>query len=135
MSEHTANLDKIVETLSALTVLDMAKLKTLLEEKWGVKAQAAVAAVAVAPAQGGGGAAAAAEEATEFNVFLASVDPAKKMGLIKVIRELTGLGLKEAKDIVEGAPKEIKHGAGKAEAQDIKKKVEEAGGKVELKGV
>lgn len=134
MSEHTANLDKIVETLSGLTVLDMAKLKTLLEEKWGVKAQAAVAAVAAAPAAGGA-AAAPAEESTEFNVILRSIDDTKKMGLIKAVREITGLGLKEAKDIVEGTPKEIKQGAGKAEANEMKKKLEEAGGKVTLKGL
>jgi len=134
MSEQTANLDKIVETLSSLTVLDMSKLKKLLEEKWDVKAQAAAVAVAAAPAAGGADAA-AAEEATEFNITLASIDASKKIAIIKVVREITGLGLKEAKEIVEGAPKEIKQGAGKAEAEEIKKKIEEAGGKAEVKGV
>lgn len=134
MSEHTANLEEIVKTLNNLKALDLAKLKKMLEDAWGVKAQAAVAAVVAAPAAGGAPAA-AAEESTEFNVILSSVDQTKKMGIIKVVRELTGLGLKEAKDLVEGAPKEIKHGAGKAEAADMKKKIEEAGGKVDLKGL
>lgn len=132
MSQDTAKLDQIVETLSNMTVLDLAKLKTLLEDKWGVKAAAAAVAVAAGPAPAAAGS--AEEEATEFNVTLVSVDESKKIAIIKAIREVTGLGLKEAKDIADGAPKEIKHAAAKAEAEDIKKKLEAAGGKVELKG-
>jgi len=132
MGDQTANLEKIVETLSDLTILDMSKLKKLLEEKWDVKAQAAVAAVAVGPALPS---AEVVEEATEFDVILTSIDASKKIAIIKVVREITGLGLKEAKDMAEGAPKELKKAAAKAEAEEIKKKVEEAGGKVELKGV
>lgn len=134
MSQDTAKLDQIVETLSNMTVLDLAKLKTLLEDKWGVKAAAAAVAVAAGPVAAAG-AASAEEEATEFNVTLASVDESKKIAIIKAIREVTGLGLKEAKDIADGAPKEIKAGASKAEAEEIKKKLEAAGGKVDLKGV
>lgn len=129
MSKKTT--EELVTALSALTVLEMSELKTLLEDKWGVKA-AAPAAVAAAPA-GGGGAAPAAAEATDYHVTLTSSADDKKIGVIKVIREVTGLGLKEAKDLVEGAPKEIKATAPKAEAEAIKKKVEEAGGKVTLK--
>ena len=125
-----ANLEKIVEDLSALTVLEAAELAKLLEEKWGVSAAAAVA-VAAAPAAGGG-AAAAAEEKTEFNVILASAGD-KKIEVIKEVRGLTGLGLKEAKDLVEGAPKPIKEGASKDEAEKIKATLEKVGAKVELK--
>lgn len=121
---------KLVDELSALTVLEMAELKTALEEKWGVKAQAA-AAVFAAPAA----AEAKAEEATEFDVILESSADDKKIAVIKVVREITGLGLKEAKDLVETPPKELKKGASKADAEEIKKKVEAAGGKVTLKGL
>lgn len=131
MSKKTA--EELVEVLSGLTVLEMAELKTLLEEKWGVKAAAPMAVAAVAPAAGG--AAAAAVESTEFQVTLSDAPADKKIGIIKVVRELTGLGLKEAKDLVEGAPKELKASAPKAEAEDIKKKIETAGGKVTLKGL
>lgn len=133
MSTQTEEkLSKLVDQLSELTVLEMSGLKKLLEEKWDVKAQAAAVAVAAAPAAG---AASAAEEATEFNVTLASSDAAKKIAVIKAVREVTGLGLKEAKAIVDEAPKELKAGASKSEADEIKKKIEEAGGKVEVKGV
>lgn len=125
-----ANLEKIVEDLSALTVLEAAELAKLLEEKWGVSAAAAVA-VAAAPAAGGA-AAAAAEEKTEFNVILASAGD-KKIEVIKEVRGITGLGLKEAKDLVEGAPKPIKEGASKEEAEKIKATLEKVGAKVELK--
>ena len=125
-----ANLEKIVEDLSALTVLEAAELAKMLEEKWGVSAAAAVA-VAAAPAAGGGGGA-AAEEKTEFNVVLASAGD-KKIEVIKEVRGLTGLGLKEAKDLVEGAPKTIKEGASKEEAEKIKATLEKVGAKVELK--
>ena len=123
-----ANLEKLVEELSALTVLEAAQLSKLLEEKWGVSA----APVAIA---GGGGAAAAAapvEEKTEFDVILAD-GGAKKIQVIKVVREVTGLGLKEAKDLVDGAPKVVKEGVSKADAETIKKKLTEAGAKVEVK--
>ena len=125
--------EDLVNTLSELTVLEMAELKTLLEEKWGVKA-AAAATVVAAPAGEGGGAAAAAE-ATDFQVMLTNVPADKTIGVIKVVREITGLGLKEAKELVESAPKELKATAPKTEAEDIKKKIEAAGGKVELKPV
>ncbi len=127
-----ANLEKIVEDLSSLTVLEAAELAKLLEEKWGVSAAAAVA-VAAAPGAGAGGAAAApAEEKTEFNVILASAGD-KKIEVIKEVRAITGLGLKEAKDLVEGAPKPVKEGASKEEAEKIKAQLEKAGAKVELK--
>src|SRR6516162_5273839 len=125
-----ADLSKIVDELSSLTVLEAAELAKLLEEKWGVSAAAAVA-VAAAPGAGGGGAA-AAEEKTEFTVVLAGAGD-KKIEVIKEVRAITGLGLKEAKDLVEGAPKTVKEGVSKAEAEDLKKKLEEAGAKVELK--
>lgn len=127
--------EDLVEALSQLTVLEMSELKTLLEEKWGVKA-AAPTMMAAAPAAGGGGAAApAAAESTDFLVTLTDAPADKKIGVIKVVREITGLGLKEAKDLVESTPKELKASAPKAEAEDIKKKVEAAGGKVTLKGL
>jgi large subunit ribosomal protein L7/L12 len=125
-----ANLEKIVEDLSALTVLEAAELAKMLEEKWGVSA---AAAVAVAAAPGAGGAAAApVEEKTEFNVILASAGD-KKIEVIKEVRAITGLGLKEAKDLVEGAPKPVKEGVGKDEAEKIKATLEKVGAKVELK--
>jgi len=125
-----ANLEKIVEELSALTVLEAAELAKLLEEKWGVSA---AAAVAVAAAPGAGGAAAAvAEEKTEFNVILAAAGD-KKIEVNKEVRGITGLGLKEAKDLVEGAPKPLKEGASKEEAEKIKAALEKVGAKVELK--
>jgi LSU ribosomal protein L12P len=125
-----ANLEKIVEDLSSLTVLEAAELAKLLEEKWGVSAAAAVA-VAAAP---GAGAAAAApvEEKTEFDVILVDAG-ANKINVIKEVRGITGLGLKEAKDLVEGAPKAVKEGVSKGEAADLKKKLEEAGAKVDVK--
>jgi large subunit ribosomal protein L7/L12 len=125
-----ANLEKIVEELSALTVLEAAELAKLLEEKWGVSA---AAAVAVAAAPGAGAAAAApAEEQTEFTVVLAAAGD-KKIEVIKEVRAITGLGLKEAKDLVEGAPKPVKEGVAKDEAGKIKEALEKVGAKVELK--
>lgn len=125
--------EDLVNELSELTVLEMAELKTLLEEKWGVKAAAPVA-VAAAPAAAGAAAPAAAES-TDYLVTLTDAPADKKIGIIKVVREITGLGLKEAKELVEATPKEIKASAPKAEAESIKKKIEEAGGKVTLKGL
>ena len=125
-----ADLSKIVEDLSNLTVLEAAELSKMLEEKWGVSAAAPDAVAAVA---GGGGAAAeAAEEKTEFDVVLAAAGD-KKIEVIKEVRAITGLGLKEAKDLVEGAPKTVKEAAAKDEAEELKKKLEAAGAKVELK--
>ena len=124
-----ADLAKLVDDLSALTVLEASELSMLLEEKWGVSA---AAPVAVAAAAGGAAPAAAAEEKTEFDVVLASFGD-NKINVIKEVRAITGLGLGEAKALVEGAPKTVKEGASKAEAEDIKKKLEEAGAKVELK--
>lgn len=123
-----ANLEQIVEDLSALTVLEAAELSKLLEEKWGVTAAAAVAVAA----PGAGGDAAAVEEKVEFDVILAEIG-AKKINVIKEVRAITGLGLKEAKDLVEGAPKAVKEAATKEEAEEIKKKLEDAGAKVEIK--
>ena len=125
-----ADLQKIVDDLSSLTVLEAAELAKLLEEKWGVSAAAAVA-VAAAPGAGGG-AAAAAEEKTDFTVVLAAAGD-KKIEVIKEVRAITGLGLKEAKDLVEGAPKPLKEGVAKDEAEKIKGQLEKAGAKVELK--
>ena len=125
-----ADLAKLVDELSSLTVLEAADLAKMLEEKWGVSAAAAVA-VAAGPAAGGG-AAAAAEEQTEFTVVLASAGD-KKIEVIKEVRAITGLGLKEAKDLVEGAPKPVKEAVSKGEAADLKKKLEEAGAKVDVK--
>jgi len=122
-----ADLSKIVDDLSSLTVLEAAELAKMLEEKWGVSAAAAVA-VAAAP----GAAAAPAEEKTEFTVVLAAAGD-KKIEVIKEVRALTGLGLKEAKDLVEGAPKPVKEGVNKDEADKIKAQLEKAGAKVELK--
>ncbi|WP_417466275.1 50S ribosomal protein L7/L12 [Kordiimonas sp.] len=123
-----ADLAKLVDDLSALTVLEAAELSKMLEEKWGVSAAAPVAVAAAA----GGAAAEAAEEKDEFDVILAAAGD-KKINVIKEVRAITGLGLKEAKDLVEGAPKPVKEGVNKAEAEEIKKKLEEAGAKVELK--
>ena len=122
-----ADLNKIIEELSKLTVVEAADLSKQLEEKWGVTAAAPVAA---APA--GGAAAPAGEEKSEFSIFLASAGD-KKINVIKEVRAITGLGLKEAKDLVEGAPKEIKGGVAKKDAEEFKKKLEAAGAKVELK--
>jgi large subunit ribosomal protein L7/L12 len=123
-----ADLQKIVDDLSSLTVLEAAELAKMLEEKWGVSAAAAVA-VAAGPAAA---AAAPVEEKTEFNVILAAVGD-KKIEVIKEVRALTGLGLKEAKDLVEGAPKPVKEGVNKEEAEKIKATLEKVGAKVELK--
>jgi len=122
-----ADLNKIIDELSTLTVVEAAELSKQLEEKWGVTAAAPVAAVAA-----GGAAAPAGEEKSEFSLFLASAGD-KKINVIKEVRAITGLGLKEAKDLVEGAPKEIKGGVAKKEAEEFKKKLEAAGAKVELK--
>ena len=124
-----ADLEKIAEDLSSLTVLEAADLAKILEEKWGVSA---AAPVAVAPAAGGGDAPASTEAKTEFSVSLTSVGE-KKINVIKEVRAATSLGLKEAKDLVEGAPKEVKAGVPKKEAEEIKAKLEAAGAKVELK--
>ena len=124
-----ANLEKLVEELSALTVLEAAQLSKLLEEKWGVSA---AAPVAVAAAAGGAAAAAPAEVKDEFNVILAAAGD-KKINVIKAVREITGLGLKEAKDLVESAPKAVKEGVPKADAEKLKAKLEAEGAKVELK--
>jgi large subunit ribosomal protein L7/L12 len=124
-----ADLAKLVDELSGLTVLEAAELSKMLEEKWGVSA---AAPVAVAAAGGAGAPAAAAEEKTAFDVVLASAG-AQKINVIKVVRELTGLGLKEAKDLVEGAPKPVKTGVAKEEAETMKKKLTEAGATVEVK--
>ncbi|WP_274427413.1 50S ribosomal protein L7/L12 [Chelativorans sp. YIM 93263] len=124
-----ADLEKIVDDLSNLTVLEAAELSKMLEEKWGVSA---AAPVAVAAAGGGGAAAEAAEEQTEFDVVLAEAG-AQKINVIKEVRAITGLGLKEAKDLVESAPKAVKEGVDKEEAGKIKAQLEEAGAKVELK--
>ncbi len=126
-----ANMDQIVDQLSQMSVMQIAQLTKLLEDKWGVKA--APVAVAAGPAAGGAAAAApAAAEQTEFQVILTGAG-ANKIGVIKVVRELTNLGLKEAKDLVDGAPKELKAAVSKDEAETIKKKIVEAGGTVEIK--
>jgi large subunit ribosomal protein L7/L12 len=126
-----ADLTKLVDELSALTVLEAAELSKLLEEKWGVSAAAPVAVAAALPA-GGGAAAAPVEEQTEFTVILAKAGD-KKINVIKEIRTITGLGLKEAKDLVEGAPKTVKEAVNKDEAAKIKKVLEEQGASVEIK--
>ena len=126
-----ADLQKIADDLSNLTVMEAAELSKMLEEKWGVSAAAPVAVAAVAGGAAGGEAA-AAEEKDEFDVVLAEAG-AQKINVIKEVRGITGLGLKEAKDLVEGAPKPVKEGASKAEAEEIKAKLEAAGAKVELK--
>jgi large subunit ribosomal protein L7/L12 len=125
-----ADLNKLVDELSTLTVIEAAELSKLLEEKWGVSAAAPVAVAA--PAVGGGAAAEAAAEKTEFSVILAAAGD-KKINVIKEVRAITGLGLKEAKDLVEGAPKPVKEGINKDEAAKIRKQLEEAGATVEVK--
>lgn len=125
-----ADIEKLAEDLSALTVLEAAELAKLLEDKWGVSA--AAAPVAVAAVAGGGDAGGAAEEKSEFDVILTAAGD-KKINVIKEVRGITGLGLKEAKDLVEGAPKAVKEGASKDEADEIKAKLEEAGASVEVK--
>ena len=127
-----ADIEKLAEDLSALTVLEAAELAKLLEDKWGVSAAAAPVAVAAMPGGGGDAGGAAAEEKSEFDVILAAAGD-KKINVIKEVRTITGLGLKEAKDLVEGAPKPIKEGASKDEADEIKAKLEEAGATVEVK--
>jgi large subunit ribosomal protein L7/L12 len=125
------NIEEIAEKLDSLTLLEAAQLSKLLQEKWGVSAAPAVA-VAAAAAPGAGAAAPAAEEKTEFDVVLSAVG-AQKIQVIKIVRELTGLGLKEAKDLVDGAPKPVKEKIGKAEAADMKKRLEEVGATVDVK--
>ncbi|MDE3055312.1 MAG: 50S ribosomal protein L7/L12 [Verrucomicrobiota bacterium] len=128
----TQQLEELVEKLSQLSVLDMAKLKEQLEAKWGVKAAVATVAASAGAAE----AAAPAAESTEFKVTLEGPVPDdKKIGIIKAVREVTGLGLKEAKELVEGAPKDLKASAPKAEAEEIQKKITAAGGKATLKGL
>ncbi len=127
-----ADLSKLVDELSNLTVLEAAELAKMLEEKWGVSAAAAVAVAAAPGGAAGGGAAAPVEEKTEFTVVLAAAGD-KKIEVIKEVRAITGLGLKEAKDLVEGAPKPVKEGVSKDEAEKLKKQLEAVGAKVELK--
>lgn len=127
--------EKLVEELSKLTVLELSELKTALEDKWGVKAAAAVSQVVAAAPAAGEGAGEAAEESTDFEVTLAEVPADKKIAAIKVVREITGLGLKEAKELVEGAPKVLKDSAPKAEADEIVKKIQDVGAKATLKGL
>ena len=127
----TQQIDQLVEALSQLSVLDMSKLKTSLEDKWGVKAAAAAPMMVAAPAA----AAAAVSESTEFRVTLEPTTDDKKISVIKVVREITALGLKEAKELVEGAPKVLKETAPKAEAEEIVKKIIAAGGKATSKGL
>jgi large subunit ribosomal protein L7/L12 len=125
------NQEEFINQLSNLTVVELVQLTKALEDKWGVKAAPVAVAAAPAPTTGGGGAA-AAEEKTEFTVVLKS-GGANKIGVIKVVREVTGLGLKDAKDLVDGAPKDVKAGINKTEAEDIVKKLKEAGAETELK--
>ena len=127
-----ADLDALVEELGKLTILEAAELAKKLEEEWGVSAAAPAAGMMMAGAAGGDAGGAVAEEKTEFDVILKSAGD-KKINVIKEVRGITGLGLKEAKDLVEGAPKPVKEGAPKDEAEEIKKKLEEAGAEVELK--
>jgi len=131
MAITAEKMNELIDTLSGLTILEVSQLVKSLEEKWGVSAAAPVAVAAVGGAAAAPGAAAPAAEKEEFNVILKSAGD-KKIQVIKVVRELTGLGLKEAKDLVDGAPKTVKEGVAKAEAEDMKKKLEEAGGTVEL---
>jgi len=130
MAITAEKMNELIDTLSGLTILEVSQLVKSLEEKWGVSAAAPVA-VAAAPGAAGAAAAAPAAEKDEFTVVLKGAGD-KKIQVIKVVRELTGLGLKEAKDLVDGAPKPVKEGVAKAEAEDMKKKLEEAGGTVEL---
>ena len=131
MAISAEKMDEIIDTLSSLTILEVSQLVKQLEEKWGVSAAAPVA-VAAAPGAAAAGGAEAAVEKDEFTVTLKSAGE-KKIQVIKVVRELTGLGLKEAKDLVDGAPKPVKEGVAKAEAEDMKKKLEEVGAAVEIK--
>jgi large subunit ribosomal protein L7/L12 len=126
------NIEQLVDDLSGLTVLEMAKLKEMLESKWGVKAAAGVAMMAAAPAAAP---AAAATESTEFQVTLTEAPADKRLGIIKALREVAGLSLKDAKDLADAAPKVVKETCPKTEAEDIKQKLETAGGKVTLKGL
>jgi large subunit ribosomal protein L7/L12 len=123
--------EELLNAIAEMSVLELSELVKAVEEKFGVKAAAPAVAVAASPAAGA--AAGAAEEKDEFNVVLSAVDAAKKIAVIKVVREVTGLGLKEAKDLVDGAPKTVKENVAKAEAEELKKKITEAGGTVELK--
>ncbi|HEY9546420.1 MAG TPA: 50S ribosomal protein L7/L12 [Solimonas sp.] len=123
-----ATKEEILDAIAGMSVMDVVDLVKMMEDKFGVSAAAPVAAAA-----GPAAAAAAVEEQTEFTVVLASIDAAKKVNVIKVVREITGLGLKEAKDLVEGAPQTVKEGVDKKTSEELKKKIEEAGGKVELK--
>ena len=132
MAQQEANIDKLVDSLSELSVLDLSKLKKAVEEKWDVKAAAGGPMMMAAPAAE---TAAAQEEATDFKITLEEVPADKKISVIKAVREITGLGLKEAKELVEGAPKSVKDSAPKAEAEEIKKKLTDAGAKVSLAGV
>jgi large subunit ribosomal protein L7/L12 len=125
--------DQVVEWLSGQSVLEISDLVKELEEKWGVSAAAPVAAVAAAPAGGGDGGGEAEAEKDEFDVELSAFDSSKKIAIIKEVRAITGLGLKEAKDMVEGAPSIVKEAAAKSDAEDIKKKLEEAGAEIKLK--
>ena len=127
-----AAVDTVFEQLGSMTVLELVELKNKIEEEWGITAAAPVAVAAAGAATGGGDGAAAAEEKTSFDVVLTGAG-AQKIQVIKVVRAVTGLGLKEAKDLVDGAPKPIKEGISKADAEAIKKKMEEAGAKVEIK--
>lgn len=131
----SAKIEELVDQLSKLSVLEMSELKKALEDHWGVTAAASPAVFAAAPAGGGGEAEAAAEEATDFQVTLEEVPADKKIAAIKVVREVTGLGLKEAKEIAESAPKVLKESAPKAEAEEIMKKLEDAGAKGSMKGL
>ncbi len=131
MADIQITEEQVIEYLSTRNVLELSALVKRLEEKWGVSAAAPVAVAAAAPSAGG--AAAAQEEKTEFTVILESYPADKKIGVIKVVRELTGLGLKEAKDLVDAVPKPIKEGVNKADSENIKKKLEEAGAKVTIK--
>jgi large subunit ribosomal protein L7/L12 len=124
-----ATKEEILDAIANMSVMDVVDLVKMMEDKFGVTAAAPVAVAAAGPAA----AAAPAEEQTEFTVILSGIDAAKKVGVIKVVRELTGLGLKEAKDLVEGAPQTVKEGVDKKTAEEMKKKLEEGGGKVELK--
>jgi large subunit ribosomal protein L7/L12 len=126
------NQEEFINQLSNLTVVELVALTKALEDKWGVKAAPVAVAAAAAPAAAAGAAAAPAEEKTEFTVVLKN-GGANKIGVIKVVREITGLGLKDAKDLVDGAPKEVKAGVSKTEAQEIEKKLKEAGAEVEIK--
>ena len=126
------NQEEFINQLSNLTVVELVQLTKALEDKWGVKAAPVAVAAAAGPAPAAGGGAAAAEEKTEFTIVLKN-GGANKIGVIKVVREVTGLGLKDAKDLVDGAPKDVKAGVNKTEAEDIVKKLKEAGAEVEMK--